>query len=110
MNSITNKTTKNNSPAGEVGAAENRLILDPSDSRWSESVGNWEDGKEYKGEITIQQVAPGQFEVTSFEAASESDESETPAESGAGDKAEAETGSTGGSSYENPAVAGMMNG
>ena len=51
----------------EPGAVENRLSLDPSDSRWPELAG-WNDGDTYSGMITIEQVSPGEFQVTAFKA------------------------------------------
>lgn len=66
----------------EVGALDNRLILDPSDDRWATSVGSWTDGEEYTfSEVKVRQISPGKFEVISATAApAEAEEAEAPAE------------------------------
>ncbi len=51
----------------DAGAIENRLSLDPSDSRWPDLAG-WNDGDTYSGMITLEQVSPGEFQVTAFKA------------------------------------------
>lgn len=49
----------------EPGTVDNRLSLDPSDSRWGKAVDSWEDGEEYEIKITVKQISPGEYEVLS---------------------------------------------
>lgn len=66
----------------EAGTQDNLLSLNPNDPKWKETVGAWEDGKEYKGvTVDLRQISPGEFEVTSLEAPADTGvEEETPAE------------------------------
>ena len=84
---------------------DNELMLDLSDDRWANTVGEWEDGKEYTGEITVRQVSPGRFEVIQFEPEESAPaETETETEESPAPKS---TKPSSGSGYKNPAVASM---
>lgn len=84
----------------EPGEIENRLSINPSDEKYADTVGQWEDGKVYVfKEVHARQVSSGEFEVLkaipeeSDEEPPDVEEEEAPAEAG---------------DYHNPAVSGMM--
>lgn len=88
----------------EPGAVDNRLSLDPSDERWKGYVDAWEDGKDYTVTMTVNQISPGEYEVTEIEDAkpAEADEEAKPGE----DKAE--SGGMMNTTTDNPAIKGLM--
>lgn len=92
----------------EPGGQDNRLTLDPSVKEWADTIGAWKDGEVYDLTITgpegtmtakARQISPGNFEITPGEPEGAQESGDAPVE---------ETGESAGSSYPNPAVAGMM--
>lgn len=87
----------------EPGTVDNRLSLDPSDTRWAKSVDSWEDGEEYELTLSVKQISPGEYEVMS---ATPSKETESSAED-AGETDESDDASTGSKSAK-PGVQAIM--
>lgn len=86
----------------EAGQIDNRLSLDPSDTRWQKLLGGWDDGGEYTVTMTINQISPGEFEVKSMKEAPEDEAKEDVGD----DKGEDKGADYGGN--ENPALAKLM--
>lgn len=72
----------------DPGSVDNRLSLDPSNPDWKEMIAKWKDGQEYKLELTVNQISPGEYEVTGVSAGSASENGEGE---GSENEAEAET-------------------
>lgn len=92
-----------NEPADEPGGNENRLHLNPNDTRWP-AVLEWADDQTYTFKsVKVRQVSPGEFEVLS---ATTQGTTENPTEFGPAARDAEEKGRNG--NYPNPAVAGLM--
>jgi hypothetical protein len=86
--------------AGEAGAVENKITLNPNDPRWKDTVGEWKDGEEYSFEhVKVRQISAGEFEVLSadVEGGEQKPDVETEASQRASEKSE-------NPEYDNPAV------
>lgn len=68
----------------EAGAQDNLLSVNPNDPKWKDSVGAWEDDKEYAITGTVRQISPGEFEVIELDGKPVEAEAETPAEDAGG--------------------------
>lgn len=89
----------------EAGEVDNRMSLDPSDSRWSTAIGSWKDGQTYSfPSVEMRQISPGEFEIISVKLPGASEE-EAPKDRGTGGEGNAEKGAD---EYPNPAVRGLM--
>jgi hypothetical protein len=91
------------SMAGESGALDNVLTLNPNDPRWP-AVLEWKDDATYTfTNVKVRQVSPGQFEVVSAEVG---EDKEMPAEDEAAQRAEDKAPPKG--SYSNPAIENLQ--
>jgi hypothetical protein len=88
--------------ADEPGAVSNRLSLDPNDSRWSDTLGKWDDGETYTVTVTMRQMSPGEFEVTALKSAATPTDDESAETDDAADAAPAPAASS-----DNPAIANL---
>lgn len=86
----------------DPGAQDNRISIDPNDTRWAALLATWGDGGEYEVKAKIRQISPGEFEVTELTG----EEGETDATSGAEETGEP-AAPQGGLGYRNPAVASL---
>lgn len=106
-----NGSTVNDRPGGlnastqDPGEIENRLSLNPSDPDMRDFLGSWSDGQDYTLILKVNQISPGEFQVTKATPQDSSSE-ETDEQPGATDEAQG----TDAYGDVNPAVAKMMSG
>ena len=85
---------------GEAGAVENKLVLNPNDPKWKDTVGQWKDGEEYTlTNVRVRQVSAGEFEVLSADA--QGGEQKPDVESEANERGAEKSENP---EYDNPAV------
>lgn len=77
------QTTGQDTFQNEPGGQDNRLSLDPSNPKWSDTVGAWKDGKKYTLKVEVRQISPGEFEVTDAKATDESEPDDSDTEESA---------------------------
>jgi len=87
--------------ADEPGAVSNRLSLDPNDTRWSDTLGKWDDGQTYTVTVTMRQMSPGEFEVTDLKSAAAPDDESAETDD------TADTAPAPAASSDNPAIANL---
>ena len=91
-------------PTGnEPGELDSRLTLNPNDERWSDSIEDWEDDKEYSMTVKARQISPGEFEVLDI---TDAEAYEEPAEEEAEEPAKPANPSK---TNKNPAVNALIN-